>query len=975
MRHSKVCLAGMILGMIFAQGSAAAEPAKTWPVAGRVEGPDGKPIAGAQVWIPGFGKSMKRLPPSVITDADGQFQLDSPMQTQGLVLEAKSSDGKRMGYVQLAWELPTDELVDAVKLVLRKPRELTVEVRDGEGKPVAEATVVAVANYRKVDRAASDARGQAKLRIPADAPLEAAVALKPGVGVDYWWFRGAKEPLSDPYKLAADYAGKLEFSLNGIRPVKVRLLDDQGKPMPGQRVRPWLINRPNKGEDLNLSGLEEFNEETDDQGVATFELIPADNSRGVTFWVDAEGFSRKRVEFDPSKDANELVAQLSPLVSVSGVVKHADGSPAAAIRVSVGGAGYTMDRFRESVKSDAEGQFSLQVDPDQYYQFSAGNREWASAAVNQIVLSGRPVEGIAIQLQPAKRVFGRVTIGGDNQPAVGVYTQLYQQPAVDYYDLPEAARLPNPTDSNLAILPRTTWGGPTDKDGRFEYFVGPGKYYVSGPSGIKPVEFELTDQASYEVNLHAERPDKIPLRGRVVLRHDPDQGVAGAIVAGIAKNSRMRDLRATSGEEGRFQTERGSAETVIRAKSLDGKLAGITTIGPDDGEVTLEIAPTTSAHVRLVDEVTSEPLEDRQVDYGVRVEMEGGTSRRGFGGSARTDANGELSIQELVLGQEYELSLVQETSPDGSPRSWSRIGKVTPTSESTVEMGDVIVERPYKEPTTAERVAERFENSQPINSRLAGCLRDASLGCQRVLVLVGSPQNGLIEKIFEADFDGSLDGTTFNYLFLTLDTRSLEQLEEVSALLKTWNISTPEKDEALILVVDPETGLVTHDTSRYLGAESVDGAKLTAFLKNNAAKLPDAEVLYADALAQAARENKRVFVQCSGPRCGWCTVLSRFVDDHRELFEKEFVYLKLDPRLKNGAAVIERVRPTQKGGIPWFVFLDAEGTPLITSDGPSGNTGYPGEPESREHFEKMLRTEPRHLTDADIESLIAALAK
>jgi hypothetical protein len=147
------------------------------------------------------------------------------------------------------------------------------------------------------------------------------------------------------------------------------------------------------------------------------------------------------------------------------------------------------------------------------------------------------------------------------------------------------------------------------------------------------------------------------------------------------------------------------------------------------------------------------------------------------------------------------------------------------------------------------------------------------------------------------------------------------------------------------------------------------------FLNEHPPDLPDAEVLLADALAKAKREGKRVFVQESGPRCGWCTVLSRFLDDHHDLIDKEFAYVKLDYRLKNGTAVIARVHPKREGGIPWMVFLDADGKPLITSDAMDGNIGYPGEPEGRVYFEKMLRTSVKHLTDADIKTLIDALAK
>ncbi len=245
-----------------------------------------------------------------------------------------------------------------------------------------------------------------------------------------------------------------------------------------------------------------------------------------------------------------------------------------------------------------------------------------------------------------------------------------------------------------------------------------------------------------------------------------------------------------------------------------------------------------------------------------------------------------------------------------------------------------------------------------------------------MLLVVGDPASSLVQQVFEQDFDGSISSPTMNYLFLPLSTVEPDRIPDLESQLASNNIPLPATGDVTVAAFDKagkQLGTAHGDELSSDGA--LDKAKLAAFLNLHAPSLPDAEKLYVDALAQAARENKRVFVQCSGPRCGWCTVLSRFVDDHADLFHKEFVYLKLDPRLENGDAVIERVHPTQQGGIPWFVFLDADGKPLITSDGPNGNIGYPGEPDSRVHFEKMLRTEPRHLTDADIASLIADLAK
>jgi hypothetical protein len=49
--------------------------------------------------------------------------------------------------------------------------------------------------------------------------------------------------------------------------------------------------------------------------------------------------------------------------------------------------------------------------------------------------------------------------------------------------------------------------------------------------------------------------------------------------------------------------------------------------------------------------------------------------------------------------------------------------------------------------------------------------------------------------------------------------------------------------------------------------------------------------------------------------------------------------------------------------------------PLIASDAGEGNIGDPGEPSGCQHFEKMLRTTARHLSDSEIKLLLADALK
>jgi len=315
-----------------------------------------------------------------------------------------------------------------------------------------------------------------------------------------------------------------------------------------------------------------------------------------------------------------------------------------------------------------------------------------------------------------------------------------------------------------------------------------------------------------------------------------------------------------------------------------------------------------------------------------------------------------------------------EKDADGDPRSWRHVGKLTPTGSDLAELGELKLPKPYRPQSVQERVAKAFADPKEVERRVTSRLNDTRHAYQRALLVIGDPANPQVQRVFELEYDKALDGAAYNYLLVPVNTADAAQKESVDSYLASIHVDQPLVNDFKLVVLDEDGAAIGQATRGKLSTnETLDPAKLANFLNELAPHLPDAEALMTEALARAKRENKRVFVQVSGARCGWCFVLSRFLDAHHELIDKEFVYLKLDDRLKNGEAVIKRVRPKQDGGIPWMVFLDESGEPLITSDGPDGNIGYPGEPEGRVQFEKMLRAGTKHLTDEDVKSLIKSL--
>ena len=136
---------------------------------------------------------------------------------------------------------------------------------------------------------------------------------------------------------------------------------------------------------------------------------------------------------------------------------------------------------------------------------------------------------------------------------------------------------------------------------------------------------------------------------------------------------------------------------------------------------------------------------------------------------------------------------------------------------------------------------------------------------------------------------------------------------------------------------------------------------------------PDAEQLLKRELARAESEKKSVLVYLTAEWCGWCHVLEEFLRQHEMVLRKDYVLVEIDLGTKHAEDVSKRLRKGRGGGVPWMGILDPKGNVLVTSDGPKGNIGYPGDPDGISHFAGMLKNTAKRLGPEQIARIEQAL--
>ena len=150
-------------------------------IEGVVVDEDGKPVAGAVVGV-------IAPDPSLVTSrtaADGAFRLVlNETAVRNEVVLASAEDGERQGIHEFAeYSAP---LTAQARIILKPSRKMTVHVTDAAKKPVRDAVVGVLDNWKLLAHAETDADGTVSLRFPSTVPVTDVVVLKPQTGLDYF---------------------------------------------------------------------------------------------------------------------------------------------------------------------------------------------------------------------------------------------------------------------------------------------------------------------------------------------------------------------------------------------------------------------------------------------------------------------------------------------------------------------------------------------------------------------------------------------------------------------------------------------------------------------------------------------------------------------------------------------------------------------------------------------------------------------
>jgi hypothetical protein len=137
---------------------------------------------------------------------------------------------------------------------------------------------------------------------------------------------------------------------------------------------------------------------------------------------------------------------------------------------------------------------------------------------------------------------------------------------------------------------------------------------------------------------------------------------------------------------------------------------------------------------------------------------------------------------------------------------------------------------------------------------------------------------------------------------------------------------------------------------------------------------PSAADLLAKGLAQAQKEEKRVFLIFGSPGCGWCKLFDKYHADPEvsKVLGKHLVLVKVDIVNNPGGEEMYKKYGTDRG-VPAFTILGTDSKVLADSGDGKENIGFPAEPEEITRYFQALRKTCPQLTETEIALLTSKL--
>lgn len=326
----------------------------------------------------------------------------------------------------------------------------------------------------------------------------------------------------------------------------------------------------------------------------------------------------------------------------------------------------------------------------------------------------------------------------------------------------------------------------------------------------------------------------------------------------------------------------------------------------------------------------------------------------------RLDSEGESRFDATLL-----IALLKAHVPE---EAWNESSTIVPL----VDKSAILINQTREVHEEIRRALERFTSfaAEDAPVRTEHKLTDAQFADQQVLVFVADPNSDSTKQFFQAkwdDEDQELQEALDDYQILCVRHDQTE-------FLNAKGLTVPGRSGATLAILGTEGPVVAELRFEDLCREErLDPTLLADFLNVHRIALGNASDLLSDACTEAAKLDKRVLVQVSGPNCGPCIVLSRFLAGQADLIQKDYVHVKLDTRMEDAAEVIDELRGTESRSVPWMVILTADRRPLVTSEDSGANIGYPRTEQSKAHFQHMLQSTSQRLTAAEVDGIVRAL--